>query len=99
MINDGKGHFADQISTMAPALQKAGMVTDAAWVDLDGDHKNDLVITGEWMPVQVYLHKNNGLQESSSRYFDKNIVAGGTNLLWVISIRMASPICWWATRV
>ncbi len=72
LINDGKGHYTDQIATLAPALQKAGMVTDAAWVDLDGDQKNDLIVTGEWMPVQVYLHKGNQLKESTAQYFDKN---------------------------
>ena len=31
LINDGKGHFLDQTATIAPTLQKIGMVTDAVW--------------------------------------------------------------------
>lgn len=71
LINDGKGHYTDQISTIAPDLQKAGMVTDAAWIDLNGDQQHDLIVTGEWMPVQVFLHHNNKLQLSTRQYFDK----------------------------
>ena len=54
LINDGKGHFKNEIAQRAPALQKEGMVTDAAWIDLNGDKKKDLVVVGEWMPVSVY---------------------------------------------
>ena len=39
LINDGKGKFKDQITAIAPQLQRIGMITDAAWVDLNGDKK------------------------------------------------------------
>lgn len=72
LINDGKGHFIDQIATIAPALQKAGMVTDAAWTDLNGDNKKDLIVTGEWMPVSVYINNNGKLENKTKNYFDEN---------------------------
>ena len=28
------------------------MVTGATWVDIDGDNKKELVITGEWMGTE-----------------------------------------------
>lgn len=80
LINDGKGHFSDQISTLAPALQKVGMVTDAAWIDLNGDQKKDLVVIGEWMPVQAFVQRNNKLELSTRQYFDKDY-AGWWNRL------------------
>ena len=50
LVNNGKGHFTNKIAELAPDLQKAGMVTDAAWLDVNNDKKNDLVVVGEWMP-------------------------------------------------
>ena len=52
--NDG-GHFTDVTEEVAPELvHPGGMVTDAAWVDFDGDGRLDLVTTGEWMPIEFY---------------------------------------------
>lgn len=42
LINDGKGEFKTQV------LKDIGMVTDAQWVDLDGDGKKSLVVAREW---------------------------------------------------
>jgi hypothetical protein len=71
LINDGKGNFSDQTGKICPELSKLGMITDAAWIDLDLDQKNELVIVGEWMPVTVFRQENGKLVNSSSRYFDK----------------------------
>jgi hypothetical protein len=50
--NDGKGHFKDVTTQVAPALQKIGMVTDACIVQqADG---LQLVVVGEWMPVCIF---------------------------------------------
>jgi len=71
LINDGKGNFKDQVETIAPQLQKAGMITDAAWVDLNGDKKQDLIVVGEWMPVTVLISNNGKLIDKTTDYFDK----------------------------
>ncbi|WP_276485394.1 VCBS repeat-containing protein [Paraflavitalea pollutisoli] len=71
LINDGKGHFSNQVATIAPALQKAGMITDAAWIDMNGDKQPDLVIAGEWMPIQVFMAGNKQLQPATTQYFEK----------------------------
>ncbi len=70
LINDGKGNFSDQTNSIAPELAAPGMVTDAVWVDLDGDKKNELVVAGEWMPVMVFSNEHGKLKNISSRYFD-----------------------------
>ncbi len=71
LINDGKGHFTNEIKTIAPTLQNAGMITDAAWIDLNGDNKQDLVVVGEWMPVSVFINANGKLENKTDAYFDK----------------------------
>ncbi|HEX6428214.1 MAG TPA: VCBS repeat-containing protein [Niastella sp.] len=78
LINDGKGHFTNQMATIAPSLQKAGMITDAVWIDMNNDTKKDLVVAGEWMPVMVFLNVNNKLQDETTRYFN-NIYQGWWN--------------------
>ena len=55
--NDGD-HFTDVTEAVAPELaHPGGMVTDAAWVDFDGDGHVDLVTVGEWMPIQFYRNE------------------------------------------
>jgi hypothetical protein len=54
--NDGKGHFKDVTTQVAPALQKIGMVSDACIVQqADG---LQLVVVGEWMPVCIFTVNN-----------------------------------------
>ena len=56
--NDG-GHFTDVTAEVAPDLASpGGMITDAVWIDFDGDGRLDLVTTGEWMSIQFY--RNDG---------------------------------------
>jgi hypothetical protein len=56
--NDG-GHFTDVTDEVAPELARpGGMITDAVWIDFDGDGRLDLVTTGEWMSIQFY--RNDG---------------------------------------
>lgn len=81
LINDGKGHFTDQTAAVAPALQKAGMVTDAAWLDLNSDGKQDLIVVGEWMPVTVFINTNGKLENKTQNYFDKNYSGWWNKLL------------------
>ena len=60
--NDG-GHFTDVTAQVAPDLLKpGGMITDAAWIDFDGDKKLDLVTVGEWMPIQFYRNDGKKLE-------------------------------------
>jgi hypothetical protein len=55
-LNDGKAHFTKAGDNIIP-LYQIGMVTAAAFRDFDNDGWDDLVVTGEWMPMKIY--KNN----------------------------------------
>lgn len=85
LINDGKGHFKNDISVLAPELQKMGMVTDAAWVDVNNDGRKDLIVVGEWMPISVFINSNGHLTNKTTDYFDKNY-RGWWNKLLVTDI-------------
>ncbi|TAK45116.1 MAG: hypothetical protein EPO28_04045 [Saprospiraceae bacterium] len=55
LLENVNGKFQDATATKAPGFQALGMVTDAIWTDLNGDNVPDLLITGEWMPITVFL--------------------------------------------
>ena len=65
--NDGKGHF----SIVKTPFDQLGMVTDAQWIDLNGDGRKDLVLCGEFMPVMVYLNTPEGFVDRTAEYFGK----------------------------
>jgi hypothetical protein len=55
--NDGS-HFTDVTEEVAPQLaHPGGMITDAAWLDFDGDGRLDLVTAGEWMSLEFYRNE------------------------------------------
>ncbi len=72
LLNDSKGNFSDQTAKICPELSTIGMVTDAAWVDLDKDGINELIVVGEWMPITVFKNENGKLINKSSQFFDKS---------------------------
>ena len=61
--NDGKGIFTDITEKLNPGISKIGMVTAAAWADVTGDKKMELIITGEWMAPSVFTFSNGKMQE------------------------------------
>jgi enediyne biosynthesis protein E4 len=53
-LNDGHGHFTDIAPAKNPDIAHIGMVTAAAWTDLDNNHQHELIITGEWMTPRIF---------------------------------------------
>ncbi len=71
LINDGSGHFTiDNNKTIR--LSNLGIVTSAVFADINNDGWKDLIVTGEWMPVTIFLNKNGK--------FDKTEVPNSTGL-------------------
>ncbi|SMG30481.1 VCBS repeat-containing protein [Arenibacter troitsensis] len=60
--NMGDGTFADATERLAYDTKQAGMVTDAIWVDIDGDKKKDLLTVADWGRPVIY--KNSGKRMS-----------------------------------
>jgi enediyne biosynthesis protein E4 len=85
LINDGHGHFLDETDRWNPALKRIGMVTDAAWVDMNGDHVPDLVVVGEWMPITVLENREGKLVDATEHYLGRSYV-GWWNCLTVTDL-------------
>ena len=51
---DKKLKFKNATSEVAPELKNLGMITDAIWYDFTNDGVNDLIISGEWMPITFF---------------------------------------------
>jgi enediyne biosynthesis protein E4 len=52
--NNGVGKFTDVTARVAPELAQVGMVRDAAWADLTGDGRAELIVVGDWMEPMAF---------------------------------------------
>ena len=66
--NDGKGHFKNVTSQMAPELLKVGMIRDMQWADVNGDGHKDIILTGDWMPLKVFIWDNGKFREKKDAF-------------------------------
>ncbi len=67
LFRNGGGRFEDVTDQLAPGLRRAGMVTAAAWADVDGDGRPDLVVALEWGPVRVFHNTGRGFEDATDR--------------------------------
>jgi enediyne biosynthesis protein E4 len=61
LLNEN-GSFKDIAS---PTLANVGMVTDAAWADVDLDGDKDLVVVGDWMAIHIFKNDNGMLNDNT----------------------------------
>lgn len=64
LLNDGKGTFT-QAAASVIKLDSIGMVTTSAFADLNKDGWDDLVVTGEWMPVKIFFNDKGVFSENN----------------------------------
>ena len=53
LLENTGGMFVD---VTPEVLRAPGMVTDALWMDMDGDMRAELVLAGEWMPIRAFRY-------------------------------------------
>ncbi len=55
--NDGQGNFVDVAEDKAPSFKKLGLITDAEFIDLDGNQETvELVVVGEFMAPRIFQY-------------------------------------------
>jgi enediyne biosynthesis protein E4 len=64
LLNDGKGNFKLADPSVIQ-LKETGLVTSAAFADINNDGWMDLIVTGEWMPVKIFIN-DKGVFKSSA---------------------------------
>lgn len=65
-LKDGRLSFEDVTKEVMPEVADVGMVTDARWIDYNDDGQTDLVTVGEWMPITVFLNKDEKFTNETS---------------------------------
>lgn len=55
--NQGNARFKNVSKAKAPGFKGLGLLTDVLITDLDNDQDLDLVFTGEWMPIRIFLNE------------------------------------------
>lgn len=63
LLNDGKGNFK-LAGTSVINLNQTGIVTAATFTDINNDGWMDMVVTGEWMPVKIFLNNKGVFKET-----------------------------------
>ena len=51
---ENKGNNNYKISKQK-ALENLGLITDSTWEDINNDGVKDLIISGEWMPISIFV--------------------------------------------
>jgi hypothetical protein len=77
LINDGRGNFSID-NNRSVQLANIGMVTSAAFADVNNDGWKDLIVAGEWMPVTIFINKKGK--------FEKNEIPNSSGLWQTIFI-------------
>jgi enediyne biosynthesis protein E4 len=68
ILKNEKGTFQDVTATIAPDFAKIGMVHALEWADLNGDKSPELLVTGEWMNINVFINKGGKLELATTQY-------------------------------
>jgi enediyne biosynthesis protein E4 len=64
--NDSKNKQCRFTDVTTPALEEAGMLSDALWTDFDNDGWVDIIAVGEFMPVKFFKNEKGTFKEVTS---------------------------------
>ena len=61
------------------------MVSDAKWIDIDGDKDEDLVIVGEFSPIQIFINEDGRFSKLENKVLNNTIVKYLTHVCFPIA--------------
>lgn len=64
----GKISFVKDTLQLKPNLREMGMVTDAAWIDINNDGWKDLLVVGQFMPVRIFENHKGVLEDATNSF-------------------------------
>jgi hypothetical protein len=67
LFRNDHGKFVDVTDELAPGLRNVGLVTAAAWADIDGDHRPDLLLALEWGPISYWHNTGKGFENLTEK--------------------------------
>ncbi|MEL6986382.1 MAG: FG-GAP-like repeat-containing protein, partial [Bacteroidota bacterium] len=70
LINEN-GKFKDATNELAKDLKELGLVSDAVFSDYDKDGDDDLMVTGEWMPITLFNNDGGKFTKTSNASLEK----------------------------
>ncbi|GAB2498072.1 VCBS repeat-containing protein [Algoriphagus taiwanensis] len=73
LLHNKRGTLVDVTKERIPEIQNLGMITDAAWTDVDGDGQIDLVVVGELMAITVFKNSGGNFQKLSDTGLENHL--------------------------
>ena len=71
LLNNG-GTFEDVFAGYMQKNKTLGMVTDAHWSDVNADGWKDLIVAGEFMPIEIFINEEGKrFRNATAKYFDR----------------------------
>jgi len=69
LLENENGYFRDITPQKAADIQYIGLITDILCTDLNQDGWEDILITGEWMPIKAFINnKGESFTDVSEKY-------------------------------
>jgi hypothetical protein len=68
ILKNVNGKFTDVTASLNFSLTEPGMVSSAAWADVNNDKKPDLVFTGEWQPIRIFRNEGQRFTEITNEF-------------------------------
>lgn len=82
LLQNNGGRFENITASFSKKLSSLGMVTDAAWTDINGDGWEDLVVVGEFMAVEVFINnQGKSFDLATEKFFDTPLTGLWNNLI------------------